>query len=393
MSRTYAVIGGGIAGASIAYHLSERTDEEIMLLEKGSLASETTAKSIAQFGLYGDETQYRMKRYGKRLYNEFFREPNVTHKFTTAGHLTVTSTAEKADQFKSAIDTDGNEQLGTYGMGFDRDLVEYLSGKSIKEKVLAPLLDTERVEGALFRPNVGYVIRPREMVMEFVERTKNNGVDVRTETAVSDIKLDSGSVSAIETDGGGRIRVDEVVSAAGPWNPEIAEAAGISLPVRHTLAPVLKFSPQGDSEYAMPGISDVESPFSFYCRDSDELLAVYYPGGYEEGTKYEPDEINEAVPTDIRRDAIERVHELFPELQDSEVADEWTGIRSVTPDGNPIVGWTEVDGFSIAAFHTSGIQLAPAIGDIIASQLVDGDPTEFYDALSISRFEGYSDGK
>jgi glycine/D-amino acid oxidase-like deaminating enzyme len=101
--------------------------------------------------------------------------------------------------------------------------------------------------------------------------------------------------------------------------------------------------------------------------------------------------VGETVPSEIRDAAIEFVEDLIPGMMDAAVVDQWVGVRSVTPDGNPVVGWTDLEGFSVAAFHTSGIQLAPAVGDVLARQLVDGDPTEYYDALSITRFDGYSD--
>ncbi|WP_436348192.1 NAD(P)/FAD-dependent oxidoreductase [Natronorubrum sp. FCH18a] len=391
MSRTYAVIGGGIAGASIAYHLSERTDEEIVVFEKGELATETTAKSIAQFGFYGDETQYQMKRYAKRLYNQFFQEAQSPLEYVSAGHLYLTGETETAEELKAAIEAGGDDSLASYANGFERDSVEYLPGDEIYDKVHAPLLDEDRVEGALFRPNVGYMTRPRELTLEFIERAKENGVSIRTETAITDVETESNQVSGIVTDDGERIPVDEVVCAAGPWNKELAESAGVSVPMKHTLAPVLQITPPGQCEYAMPGISHIDSSFSFYSRNNDELLAVYYPGGYDKASEFDLDEIDDAVPSDIRSDALDEMEKLFPVAQGCEVTDEWTGVRSVTPDGNPIVGWTELEGFSIAAFHTSGIQLSPAIGKMIATQLVDGDRGEYYDALSISRFDDHTD--
>jgi sarcosine oxidase subunit beta len=82
---------------------------------------------------------------------------------------------------------------------------------------------------------------------------------------------------------------------------------------------------------------------------------------------------------------------FLPSLSDAPVVDEWVGVRSLTPDGNPIAGWTAVDGLSVIAFNTSGIQLSPGVGDVVATQLVDREPTNYYDSLSISRFEGYQD--
>ena len=101
--------------------------------------------------------------------------------------------------------------------------------------------------------------------------------------------------------------------------------------------------------------------------------------------------MDETVPEEIKIEGLDRLGELIPDLAEATVADEWVGIRSITPDGNPVVGWTDLEGFSIAAFHTSGIQLAPYVGKMITNQLVHGDPDPLYEELSITRFDGYSD--
>ncbi|MDR9381151.1 MAG: FAD-binding oxidoreductase, partial [Natronomonas sp.] len=75
------------------------------------------------------------------------------------------------------------------------------------------------------------------------------------------------------------------------------------------------------------------------------------------------------------------------------VVQEDVAYTSRTPDGNPVVGWTDTPGFSIAALHSRGVQYAPAIGDVITRQLVDDDPTTHYPDISISRFDGYTDDR
>lgn len=392
MSSTYGIIGGGIAGASIAYHLSQRTDDSVVVFERQSPASETTYKSVAQYGFYGDETQYRMKRYGMKLYNRFFREPRVNPRYTSMGILTAATEADNADRMEEAVRTDGDTYFGKMGMGFDRDLVEYIDGDAIKEKLLLPPVDEEPIEGALFRPKVGYMDRPQELAYEFLERAKDNGVDVRANTAVEEITTDGGRATGLVTEGGEEVELDEVICAAGPWNIELAESVGIELPVKHTIAPILVLRPDDQSDYTLPAINHFESPYTFHRRSEDEFLIGYNPGDvYEDATEYDPRTMGETVPEEIRDRGIDLLQRLVPDLIDAKVVEEWVGIRSITPDKNPVVGWTDLEGFSIAAFHTSGIQLAPAVGKMIAQQVLDDDPTDYYDDLSITRFEGYTD--
>lgn len=394
MTRRYAIIGGGIVGASIAYHLSRETQADVVLFERQSPASETTYKSVAQYGFYGDETQYKMKRYGMQQYNRFFANSKANPRYLFAGHLMVATTDENAAVMQEAVEHGGDERLGKLGIGFDRDLVEYIDGKELGELLLLPPVDQEQVKGALFRPKVGYMSRPHELAYEFLERAKENGIQVQSNTEVTAVETTKERVTGVEIDDGTRVQVDEVVCAAGPWNVRLAESVGINIPVKHTLAPILKLQLADQLDYDIPIIGHVESPYAFHRRDEDEFLLGYNPGAvYEEADRYDPDTMDETVPEEIKIEGLERLGELIPALADATVADEWVGIRSITPDGNPVVGWTDLEGFSIAAFHTSGIQLAPYVGKMITDQLVHGDPDPLYDELSITRFEGYTDHK
>jgi len=387
---SYAIIGGGIAGASIAYHLSNRTDEDIALFERQSLSSETTYKSVAQFGFYGDTTQYEMKRYGMRLYNSFFENTRANPRYQFTGMLMAATERESADRLKRYIESEGERSIGKLGAGFNRDLMEYIPGDEIRETLVVGPLNTDVIEGALYRPKVGYMSRPQELAYEFIERAKENGVTIREGTGVTDIHTSNGRVTGLETDDGKDVTADHVICAAGPWNVDIAESIGIDIPVKHTLAPILKLRPQSAIEFDVPIINHFDSRYTFHRRSPEELLIGYIPP-YDEATRYEPETVDETVPSDIRNEGVELLADLVPPWLDADVVEQWVGVRSQTPDGNPVVGWTEREEFSIAAFHTSGIQLAPKVGDIIASQVVADDPTPFYDDLSISRFDDYED--
>lgn len=391
MTRTYGVVGGGIAGASVAYHLGRRTDDRVVVFERGEAGSATTARSVAQFGFYGDETQYRMKRYGMALYNRFFADPRADPRYEFAGLLTAATTESGAADLEHAVTAGGDKGLGKVsGSGFDRDLVEYVPGDELKETLLLPPLDEDEIEGALYRPKMGYMARPAELAREFVERATESGVEFRFDTAVRGIETEDDRVEAVVADE--RLPVDELVCAAGPWNVELARSVGIDLPVRHTLAPVLELEPDSRLEYGLPAINHHEGPHAIHRRRPDACLVGYNPPeGYDLDRVLDPDDVGDAVPTEIREGMLEAVERFTPAFGAFPVVDEWVGVRSQTPDGNPIVGRTAIEEFSIAAFHTSGIQLAPAVGRILADQLLEDDPTRFHDALSIARFDGQAD--
>lgn len=391
MTHTYGIVGAGIAGASIAYHLGCRTDDRIIVFEQDEAASATTARSVAQFGFYGNETQYQMKRYAMELYNQFFADPHADPRYEFAGLLTIATTEMGATELKRAVAADGDEDLGKVaGSGFGRDLVEYIPGDELKETLLLPPVDEDSIEGALYRPKMGYMTQPTELAREFVERAMKAGVEFRFDTPIQEIETDTDRVRAVVA--GERVPVDELICAAGPWNIELARSVGISLPVRHTLAPVLELEPNSRLEYSLPAINHYEGPHAIHRRRADACLVGYNPPeGYDLNEEFDPDDVSDTVPPTIREGMLNAVKQFTPTFSTAPVVDEWVGIRSQTPDGNPIVGWTAVEGFSIAAFHTSGIQLAPAVGRIVADQLLENDPTEFYNALSISRFDSYTD--
>lgn len=392
MTTRYSVIGGGIVGSSIAYHLSRRTDDPITVYERHTPGSETTTKSVAQFGYYGDQTQHVMKEYGMELYNKFFSNPKSNPRYTFSGLLEMSTSKDGAENLKRSVEDGGDPDVGKIaGTSVERDCVRYIPGEDLQKKLLIPSVNTDSVEGAIYRPRVGYLDRPHELAHEFLERAKDNGAEVMINTTVKDIQTKDGTVNEIVTSNGST-GVDEVVCAAGPWNIKIANSIGVDLPVEHTIAPAIQLEPTQPINHSLPVLGHYEGPYAIHRRNATELMVSYNPGASER-TIFDPDSMGDSVPKDIRDGMIDAIEKFTPKYIDADLVDEWVGIRSQTPDGNPIVGWTDVEGFSIAALHTSGIQLAPAIGKMIATQLVDNEPGELYDQLSVSRFDGYQDFK
>ncbi|MFB6299128.1 MAG: NAD(P)/FAD-dependent oxidoreductase [Halobacteriales archaeon] len=367
-----AIIGAGIAGASIAAHLSALGDHDITVYERGRLAGETTAKSAAYFGFYGSDLERRLKRYGMATYNDFAADPRAAPEYNLVGRMHVATTADGADELRA----DAAEESG----------VEFLDRDAVPRSLFVPELAIDAIQGVHYRPHVGY-FTPRELALEFVDRARDRGVDFRTRAAVSELLVEDGRITGLLVDDD-RVTADAVVCAAGPWTPQLLATAGIDLPVYHTLAPIRKLDRTDDHAHTLPIVSHRESGVYVRGHGPDSVLVGHYPNDPER-TTLDPETIADSVPESIRADMDAMLAEVLPPLSTADVAEEWVGIRSGTPDGHPIAGWTDVTGLSVAAFNSSGIQLAPAIGDLIARQLLRGEPTDVFDVLSIGRFDGH----
>ncbi|MGA9400989.1 NAD(P)/FAD-dependent oxidoreductase [Haladaptatus sp.] len=375
-----AVIGGGIVGSSVAYHLGGTADADVTVFEQGKLADETTAASGAFCGLWGDESpEYRLlKAYGVRLYNEFLAAPQANTSYTLAPRLGIASTPEKAQEMRA--------EAHEYASG----PVEFVPGDELDAELLHPGLDTSTVEGALYRPNIGF-LDATELAAEFVARARDRGVTFETGTNVEDVTTNDGSVMGLVADGDYR-EFDAVVAAAGPWNTHVAGLVDLELPIRHTLGPILVFDPPAGVPYDTFSVKHAESGVYFRQQPDGTVFAGHYPGGYDEaGRDIDPADAPTAVPADLREKIRCVVETYFPWTEGARVADEWVGVRSLTPDGGVIAGWTEVDDFYVTGFNAAGIQLAPVIGHVVAEQLLRGNPTEYYDAVRLSRFDGFTD--
>jgi len=400
---TYAVVGGGIVGTSVAYHLSERTDESVTLFERGSLGDETTDASMAMLGRSGDPEMARMKGYAMRRYNEFMADPVGADSlaFQPTGSVSVATTDEGA---ASLADRDGADRDDESGAGGDADVatdeavddasepVAYYDGEAVHSSMVFPTLATEDVTGVRHEPAKGYTT-PRQLAREFAARARSNGADVREGRPVEDVLVEGGAVTGLVV-AGERVDADTVVCAAGPWNVELARRAGVDLPVRHSLAPILELDPPASAPHPIPYTKHHESGIYFRSTPRGTVLVGRHTtesGPFEEIERYDPDDVGPGVPASFRERVDATVERLLPWLSESEECGERLAVGSRTPDAWPVLGWTDVAGFAVAAFHSQGIQLAPAAGRILARQLVDGDPTEYYDSVSISRFDGYTD--
>jgi sarcosine oxidase subunit beta len=380
------VVGGGIVGTSIAYHLSQREGAPVRLLERaGTLGTATTGKSSLGLRQYGtDAVQLRMKRYSKRLYNEFLADAGSRLRYRPTDVLHAATTAEGRE-------TLADRQAAEHPTSSPSEL---LRGGAVREVLILPDLREEAITSALYRPNAGFFLAPESLVHAFADRAEARGAEILTDAKVTEILTEGDAVRGIVADGETQ-PTEAVVAAAGPWNNEISAMAGIDLPLRQQRLSLLELEPTGSLGRPLPKIRHVETGVTFRGRPDGRVLAYHSEpaaDAYAAGTDFDPDEATD-VPESVKLTVVESAETLLPPLADAEIVYEDVAYTSRTPDGNPIVGWTETPGFSVAALHSRGIQYAPAVGDVITRQLVDGDATDHYQDLSISRFDDHSDAR
>jgi glycine cleavage system aminomethyltransferase T/glycine/D-amino acid oxidase-like deaminating enzyme len=375
------IIGGGITGCSIAYHLARRGWTDVLLLDKGALTSGSTwhaAGMVTHF--HTSPTVMRMRQYSIALYRELQVEPGAARHWHEVGSLRVASSPDQLGFLR--------RQVGmARAIGLEVDTV------SPEEALrIFPLMARDSLHGAMYLPGDGY-IDPSGATMELAGRARQLGVAVETECRVTGIdRGGTGAVTGVVTDHG-RVRAEVVVNAAGMWARQVGAMVDVHLPITPLIHQHLATKP-------IPGH---ELPRSTPClRDPENLVYMreevggFLIGGFEtEPVAWSVDGVpweftQKLLPSDwelfqpILEGAIRRV----PVLAQAELAHLVNGPEGITPDSRPLLGPVPgVPGFWAACglSHT-GFGAGGAIGDIVAAWLCDGEPPYDVTELNVRRF-------
>ena len=355
------VIGGGVAGCSVALHLARAGWKEIVLLEKAELTSGSThhaAGLVTQFN--PSSTMMRFRRYSVELY----RELDV---FEAVGSVRIASSQESLVELRRAVSV-------AAGIGLEAQLI---SRAEVLERL--PEADGAPILGAVWMPGDGHV-DPHIATHAVADAARALGVEIRLRTRVTGIELDDRrSVRAVLTDRG-RIETEHVVNAAGVWAPQVAAMVGAfvpSVPVDH----------QHVAMHAVPGH---EIPRDAPCfRDPDQLVYGRAEAGGLLVGGYEPDppaRWTDGVPwehsaspveSDMDRFAplLEGAIRRFPFLEDAGVVRLLCHPDAMTPDGNPLLGpMPGVRGFWLAAgLSLNGFGGAGGLGKALAEWMTAGE--------------------
>ena len=377
------VIGGGVIGCSIAYHLAREGRKDIVVLERSKLTSGTTWHAAGLVRrLRPSATLTRLINYSIDLYGELERETGQATGWVQTGSLTLATNEDRLTNIKRQV------SLGR-AFGLEAEVID-----AARAKELWPLIEAEDVIGAVWSPADGRV-NPSDAALALSRGARARGVRIFEETAVTGLQKKAERIGGVEV-GERMIHAEEVVIACGLWSREVAAMAGAHMPLyacEHfyiLTKPLAEVQALGKGAH-LPTLNDQDA--YIYARDDVEGLLVgsFEPHAKGISTRDLPDEFSfDLLDEDwdhflpMMENALLRI----PALERAEVRMLLNGPESFTLDGQFIMGESpEVQGlFLIGGMNSTGIALAGGAGKAMAEWIVAGGPTMELNEADILRF-------
>jgi 4-methylaminobutanoate oxidase (formaldehyde-forming) len=375
------VIGGGVGGTSIAYHLAELGWRETVLLERADLTSGSTFHSAGLVGqLRASPTLTRMMLYGVSLYRRLNDETGVDPSWHEVGSLRLASTTARHEEL--------HRQAGwarTYGLPLET------IGPDDAQR-LFPLMSTDGVRGAVWLPTDGW-LDPSGLAQALAAGARQRGVAIRTGARLVAIATERGRVTGVTVEQGGEraeIATDVVVCAAGMYSREIGAMVDVTIPIVPFAHEYLFTEPIDGVRPDLPALRDPDN----LCYFREEVGGLCM-GGYE---RHPAPWGLDGIPADFNHRLLEpdwpRFEEIMagavrrvPAIADAGVTRLINGPEAFSPDDEFILGESEVRGFFVATgFSAHGIAGAGGIGQQMAQWIVDGEPELDLWKMDIRRF-------
>jgi len=380
-----AIVGGGIGGCSLAYHLTKLGWTDVVLLEKGELTSGSTwhaAGLCTQFNASRNLTRLLMDSI--ELYRSLEAETGQAVDFHEVGSIRLATTPDRMDEFRHARGK--AEVLGLPFELIDRD--------AILER--CPLLSLDDVLGAAWIPTDGYV-DPSGVTNALAKGARDRGARIERHTRVTALRPRAGGGWDVETDRG-TLEAGIVVNAAGMWARQVGQMAGV-------LHPIVPLAHQFLVTEAVPAVAALPSEIpvvrdpdrSFYVRAEGDALLV---GPFEpdpttwsvQGVPWEFE--SRLLPADMPRieDVIALAADRVPAFADAGIKNVVNGPDGYTPDGRCLMGWVPgVPGyFVLAGFSIFGIVFGGGAGRYAAEWIADGQPSLDMWEVDVRRFGPYA---
>ena len=373
------VVGAGIMGLSIAYHLARMGTRDVVVLDKSYLCGGASGRNGGGVrAQWSSEANVRLMQESIRMCRDFASEMKINVWFRQGGYLFLVRSEEKRRALEASVALQTRCGLRS----------RMLTPKEARK--IVPELDTDGIVAASFNPDDG-VVFPWPFVWGFAQAAIKLGVRVATFRDVHAIETRGGRVSALvatkigprgerDEDDVLRIETDTIVNAAGAWSPEIARLVGVALPNqphRHEICSTEPLKP-----WLKPLVADLTDGLYFSQSTRGEIV-----GGI--GQERVPEGIDQASSHAFLGTYARSLVRACPILGQVKVLRQWAGCYDLTPDANPIVGPVdEIEGFVQASgFMGHGFMMAPVMGKRIAEHLTTEAPNELFERWNLRRFK------
>jgi len=347
------IIGAGIMGCSIAYHLAERGVRDVVVLERDQIGRGATADAAGGIRLqFSTETNIRLSQISLEYWEQFEERFGVDINLRQQGYLFLLTSQDDVPVFQHNLEL--QQSLGVP--------VRWVSPEDIRE--LNPAVFVDDVIGGTFCPRDGWADTSTS-TMGFAQAARRAGVRIFEESPVSGIVVEGGRVTGVQT-GNATIATPLVICCAGPQTNAVSRLAGLDLPIHPYRRMSFITEPFDLIPSTVPMTIEFARSLYFHPESHGFLFGM--------SNKDEPSSENKVVDDDWMVATVEALIERAPIFEQAEILRGWAGFYEVTPDDNPLVGPVpDLDGFLVAAgFSGHGFMQGPAIGRVVAEIVVDG---------------------
>jgi sarcosine oxidase subunit beta len=362
------IIGGGVMGASTAYHLAARGQKNILLLEKedffGLGATGRCAGGVRY--QFSTEINVRLSIESLPMLERFKEEIGQEIDYRPCGYLFLLTNAKDEEVFRH--NTAMQRSLGVN--------TEWLSGEEICRRL--PQMKLQDVLSGTFNAKDG-LVDPNSVVMGYIAAAQRMGAQPLTGVEVKDIRVQSGRVVAVETNVG-EVATPCVVNATGPWAGLIGKMAGIEIPIVPLRRQMFTTTPLPEIPADFPFVLDFAQSLYFHREGAGLLTGMSNPN--------EKPGFDQSIDTAWELAHLERAAARLPLLENAGLVAHWAGLYEVTPDAHPILGKTPLEGFLVCAgFSGHGFMHGPITGKLMSEIILDGQShTLDISMLDLARF-------
>ena len=384
-SYRVVVIGGGITGTSLLYHLTLRGWTDVALIERTELTAGSSWHAAGGFhAINNDSHVAALQSYAISMYPKVAEESGVAIGMQLSGGVELACTPERMRWLEAEVAW--HSMMGHEGarlMGVD-EIVD-----------LVPIVSPEGLVGGLFDPNEGN-LDPNGAVHAYATAARNRGADIVLHNRVLDLVRQPDGMWRVETEQG-PVFAEHVVNAAGLWARKVGHMVGVDHPVTPILHEYLVTEDVPEIaalDYPMPAVTDLEGWTYLQREQKGALLGVYeaHPlHWHPEGAEW--DFGMSLLPEDVDRisDELEVAFRRFPALERVGIKKWVHGAFTITPDGNPLVGPVRgLPGYWAACGVMAGFSQGAGVGLALSNWIVDGDPGDDVYAMDVARYGAWA---